>query len=276
MRALVTGASSGIGEATARHLAGLGWEVFAGARKDADLERLAAVPNITALKLDVTDAATIAAARDAVGDSLNGLVNNAGIAVSGPLEFVPLDEYRRQLEVNVIGQIAVTQAFIPALRAARGRIANISSIGGRVALPLASPYAASKFALEAITDSLRRELRPWGIHVAAIEPGAIATPIWDKGLGEADRLVEQMGSEQVEQLYGGLIERMKAEVSDFGTEGTPPNAVAKAVGHALTSKRPRTRYLVGSDAKQRAVAAKVLPDRAFDALVARQLGWTED
>ena len=273
MRALVTGASSGIGEATARHLASLGWEVFAGVRKDADAERLAGTPNVTPLKLDVTDEKSIRTATAEIGDRLDGLVNNAGIAVTGPLELLPLAEYRRQLEVNVIGQIAVTQALIPALRSTHGRIAFMSSIGGVVALPMVGPYAASKFAIEAITDSLRRELRPWRIHVAAIEPGAIATPIWDKGSAEVDRLTEEMGAENVDGLYGGIIRNMRAEVADYGTTGTPPEKVAQAVAHALTAKRPRTRYLVGGDAKQRAFAARWLPDRVFDALVARQLDW---
>ena len=178
---LVTGASTGIGEATARRMKAAGWEVFAAARKDGDLERLRG-EGLTPLKLDVTDAGSIAAAKAEVGGrKLHGLVNNAGVAVSGPIEHVPLDELRRQLEVNLVGQVAVIQAFLPNIREAKGRIVNVSSIGGRIALPLVGPYAASKVGLEAVSDSLRRELRPWGIHVSVIEPGAVVTPIWEKG-----------------------------------------------------------------------------------------------
>src|SRR5688500_10451554 len=171
---VVTGASSGIGEAPARMLAQRGLDVLAGVRKDADAERVGGLHDrVEAVKVDVADEASVAALAERVGDAgLAGLVNNAGISVSGPLEFVPLEEWRRQLEVNVIGQVAVTQALLPALRRARGRIVNIGSVGGRVAIPLLSPYNASKFALEGITDSLRRELRPLGVHVAIVEPGA--------------------------------------------------------------------------------------------------------
>jgi NAD(P)-dependent dehydrogenase (short-subunit alcohol dehydrogenase family) len=220
----------------------------------------------------VTDAESIHAAVAQLGDApLAGLVNNAGIAVAGPLEFIPIDEFRRQLDVNVVGQVAVTQAFLPALRKARGRIVNMGSIGGRVALPLLSPYNASKFAMEGITDSLRRELRPWGIHVAIVEPGAIATPIWEKSRAANEELAAGAPAE-AEQLYGKLIERIRAESARAAVEGLPPIKVAEAVAHALTAARPKTRYLVGGEAKGRARAAAVLPDRAFDALVARTLG----
>ncbi len=194
--AVVTGASSGIGEATARHLDSLGFTVFAGVRKPADAERVDAAGSerLRALELDVTDADSVAAAAEKVreataGTGLAALVNNAGIAVTAPLEFVPIDELRNQLEVNVIGQVAVTQALLPGLRAARGRIVNVSSIGGRIGLPLAGPYAASKFALEAISDSLRRELRHLGVKVVVIEPGGVKTPIWDKGTDTADAML---------------------------------------------------------------------------------------
>ena len=174
---VITGASTGIGRASALDLDSRGFRVFAGVRKDEDAERLRSErPSIEPLRIDVTDADSIAAARDRVteavdGAGLAGLVNNAGIAVPGPLEHLPIDEIRRQLEVNLIGQIAVTQAFLPLLRTARGRIVNIGSIGGRVALPLLGPYAGSKHAMEGITDSLRRELRPWGIEVSIVRPG---------------------------------------------------------------------------------------------------------
>jgi NAD(P)-dependent dehydrogenase (short-subunit alcohol dehydrogenase family) len=267
---VVTGASTGIGAVSATHLSSLGFHVFAGVRKTEDAER-AREAGLQPLTIDVIDADSIRAAAEQVGDTLAGLVNNAGIAVAGPLEFIPVEEFRRQLDVNVVGQVAVTQAFLPALRKARGRIINMGSIGGRVALPLLSPYAASKFALEAITDSLRRELRPWGIHVAIIEPAAIATPIWDKSR-EANEELARGAPPEAEQLYGKLIERIRAETAKLGQTGLPPIEVAKAVEHALTADKPKTRYLVGRAAKGRAAAAALLPDRAFDRLIARTLG----
>jgi NAD(P)-dependent dehydrogenase (short-subunit alcohol dehydrogenase family) len=272
-RVVVTGASTGIGEASARRLAGAGFHVFAGVRKETDGERLAADPSgrVEAVTLDVTDRGSIAAAAEKVGaGGLAGLVNNAGVAVSGPMEFVPIDEFRNQLEVNVVGQVAVTQAFMPALRAARGRIVNISSIGGLLALPLLGPYAASKFALEGLTDSLRRELRSSGIKVALVEPGGGRTPIWDKSGAEADRLMQDAPPE-LDERYGTLVKKIRAEAEKIGRDGAPPDAVADAVVHALTAKRPKVRYLVGSDAKSRAALARLLPDKVMDALLARAL-----
>src|SRR3954471_419193 len=184
---LVTGASSGIGRATALELARRGATVLAGVRDPADGEALG--PSVIPLRLDVTDAGHVAAAgEEAARRGLDALVNNAGIAVTGPLEYLPLDELRRQLEVNAVAQLAVTQACLPALRASRGRIVNMSSISGRMALPLYGPYAASKYALEALSDSLRLELRGTGVDVVLIEPGAIRTPIWERGIRAADAL----------------------------------------------------------------------------------------
>src|SRR5919112_3166992 len=228
---LITGASTGIGHATAKRMLAYGWDVFAGARKDEDLERLRG-EGFTPLKLDVTDPHTIAAAKDELDErGLRGLVNNAGIAVSGPIEFIPLDELRQQLEVNLVGQVAVTQAFLPNVREAKGRIVNVSSIGGRLALPLVGPYAASKFGLEAVSDSLRRELRPWGIHVALIEPGGVKTPIWDKGRAMADRVEAQMGDE-ARSRYGKLAQRIRAETEKIPERGVDPDEVAKAIEQA--------------------------------------------
>lgn len=275
---VVTGASSGIGEACARRLAAIGFEVFAGVRRPEDGERLRReVPGVTPLQLDVTDADSIAAAASAVerataGRGLAGLVNNAGIAVPAPLEHQPLDDFRHQLEVNLVGQVAVTQAFIPLLRIARGRIVNMSSIGGKVAVPLLGAYAASKFALEGLSDTLRRELRPWGIQVAVIEPGTIATPIWDKGVASGDALRAQM-SVEAERDYGPLIATVRTASEQGASSGLPPDVVAKDVAHALTAGKPRTRYLVGREAKSRALIARLVPDRVMDALVARALRW---
>ena len=272
---LVTGASTGIGEATARHLAELGFNVFAGVRKDADAERLRGA-RIEPVRIDVADDASVAAATEEIGTAvgaggLAGLVNNAGIAIAGPLEFLPIEEFTRQLDVNVVGVVRTTQAMLPLIRAARGRIVNISSIGGRVALPMVAPYNASKFAVEAISDSLRRELRPWGIQVAVIEPGAVATPIWDKSLAVADD-IRAGAPPEMEERYGAVIDKVREESMKNARDGVPPRQVAEAVAHALTAPKPRTRYLVGRDAKVRARVAAVLPDRAMDAAIGRALG----
>ena len=270
---IVTGASSGIGEACALRLARGDFDVVAGVRKDEDAERAGALhERVRPVKIDVADEASVAAAAQEVGDGpIAGLVNNAGISVTGPLEFVPLDEWRHQLEVNVIGQVAVTQAFLPGIRAAKGRIVNIGSVGGKVAAPLLSPYAGSKFAMEGITDSLRRELRPLGVHVAIVEPGAVATEIWRKGTAAAEELLENAPPE-AEAIYGKVIAAIRAQAAKATADAIPPDEVAKVVEHALTADKPRTRYPVGRDAKMRIRAAGLLPDRVFDRLVARQLG----
>jgi NAD(P)-dependent dehydrogenase (short-subunit alcohol dehydrogenase family) len=269
---LVTGASTGIGEAAAIHLRELGFDVVGGVRRDEDAERLEA-RGLRTVRLDVTDADQIAAARESIGAApLAGLVNNAGIAVAAPLEFIPVDRLRQQLEVNLIGQIAVTQAFLPALRRARGRIVNVSSIGGRVALPLVGAYNASKFGLEGASDSLRRELRGQGVEVILVQPGGVKTPIWQKGERLADEMLEDVPAEG-EQLYGRMIERLRRETAKIEQErGMEPREVAVAIGRALTTERPRTRYLVGTDAKLRARMARVLPDRVMDRLIGRALG----
>jgi len=269
---LVTGASTGIGEATVLHLATLGFDAVGAVRKDEDAERLEA-RGVRTVRIDVTDAGQIAAARDELaGTPLAGLVNNAGIAVAAPLEFLPIDRLRQQLEINLIGQAAVTQAFLPALRSTRGRIVMVSSIGGRVALPLVSPYNASKFGLEGLSDSLRRELRPHGVDVILIEPGGVKTPIWNKAEKLADDMLEDLPPE-AERVYGTMIAAVRKGTQEIANEtGSEPREVADAIGEALTSRRPRTRYLVGGDAKMRARMAKVLPDRVMDRLIGRALG----
>jgi NAD(P)-dependent dehydrogenase (short-subunit alcohol dehydrogenase family) len=272
---VVTGASTGIGEATTEHLRSLGFDVFAGVRKDEDAER-ARASGLKAVRLDVTDPGSIESARAEVeaaldGGHLAGLVNNAGVAISGPIEFISPDELTRQLDINVVGQVRVTQAFMKLLRRDRGRVVNISSIGGRIALPLVGPYAASKFALEAISDSLRREVRSQGIEVVVVEPGAIKTPIWGKGNAAADAMLADAPPE-AEQLYGDMIQALRAETVKIEEErGLPPEEVAKVVGQALTARKPKTRYLVGRDAKMRAAMAKRLPDRVMDSLIGRAL-----
>jgi NAD(P)-dependent dehydrogenase (short-subunit alcohol dehydrogenase family) len=269
---LVTGASTGIGEATVMHLRELGFSPIAAVRKDEDAERLEG-RGLRTTRIDVTDADQIAAAREALGDEpLAGLVNNAGIAVAAPLEFLPIDRLRQQLEINLIGQAAVTQAFLPALRRGRGRIVNVSSIGGRVGLPMVGAYNASKFGLEGLSDSLRRELRPHGVDVILIEPGGVKTPIWKKGEELADEMLEDVPPE-AERLYGRMIAAVRTGTQRIAREtGIEPSEVAEVIGRALTSSRPRARYLVGSDAKQRAVMAKLLPARVMDRLIGRALG----
>jgi NAD(P)-dependent dehydrogenase (short-subunit alcohol dehydrogenase family) len=270
---VITGASTGIGAACALHLDRLGFTVFAGVRKPQDgalLQRQAGA-GLIPLLLDVTDGTCIHQSQAIVSEKLGnnglyGLINNAGIAVVGPLEAVPISELRRQLEINVIGQIAVTQAFLPLIRKARGRIVNMGSIAGRGAMPLMGPYAASKFALEAMTDALRLELQQWGIEVSIVEPGAIATPIWEKSGKDAADLETSMPLE-MRSLYAAVVAAVRKVVGDAATRAIAADAVAKAVEHALTASRPKTRYLVGTDAKVRAVMIKLLPDRLSDAVL---------
>jgi len=265
---LVTGASAGIGEATARRLKAAGWDVFAAARKDEDLERLGG-EGFTPVKLDVTDQDTIAAAKAELDErGLRGLVNNAGVAVSGPMEYLPLDELRHQLEVNLVGQVAVTQAFMPNIREAKGRIVNVSSIGGRMVLPLVGPYAASKFALEAFNDSLRREVGPHGVKVACVEPGIIVTPVWAKSRATGEGLVDTMPAD-ARRRYETMLNAVRGFAERAERDGLPPEAVAEVVGHAVTARRPRTRYVVGREARVRVALGRLLPDRAMDALIRR-------
>ena len=273
MTVVVTGASTGIGAACALDCAGRGMTVFAGVRDLRAGEALAAKggPSLIPITIDVTDEPSIARSVEAVqlvvGEKgLGGLVNNAGIVVGSPLEVIPLSHLRKQLEVNVIGQIAVTQAFLPLLRRGRGRIVNMGSIAGRGTIPLLGPYSASKYALEALTDALRMELQPWGIQVSIIEPGAIATPIWEKSAKEAEGL-EASVSAEAKALYGEAVIRIREAIAQAAQRAIAPEAVVRAVHHALTAARPRTRYLVGTDAKLRAWMVKWLPDRMQDRLL---------
>lgn len=275
---MITGASTGIGKACALYLAARGFRVFAGVRKEADGAELVKIagPSLTPLLLDVTDAASIGRAveeiRQNVGETgLSGLINNAGIGVSGPLEFLPIDELRRQFEVNVFGAIALTQAVLPLLRTARGRVINMGSIGGRAAIPFGGAYAASKFALRALNDSLRNELRPWGIEVSLIEPGRIATPAWEKNRGLADRFLAA-ASPRASELYGAALRRFEEFSWKSGQSSIPSEVVAKVVLQALTVPRPRTHYLVGLDAEAQAILTALLPARVLDFVVTRLMG----
>jgi short-subunit dehydrogenase len=272
---VITGASTGIGAACALHLDRLGFAVFAGVRKSEDGVALqkAGSDRLVPLELDVTDLTTIQKSHAVVLEAtkkrgLFGLINNAGIAVVGPLEAVPISDLRQQLEVNVIGQVAVTQEFLPLVRQARGRIVNMGSIAGLSTMPLMGPYSASKFALEAITDALRLEVQQWGIHVAIIEPGAIATPIWNKSTIEAAEREAAIETE-LRTLYKPVVAAVRKVVGEASKRAISSDAVAKVVEEALTAPTPKTRYLVGTDAKLRALMVKLLPDRISD----RMLTW---
>ncbi len=271
---LISGASKGIGRATALHLDAKGFTVIAGVRKKEDAESLrsAASGRLKSVILDITNRDQILEAarmvKDIVGAAgLDGLVNNAGIAVPAPLEFIPIDEFRRQIEVNLIGQLALTQALVELLRTAKGRIINISSVGGRISGPMLGAYHASKFAIEALTDTLRQELAPWHIRVASIEPGAVATPIWEAGAKTADLLMGRM-PDRARELYGQAISRTRAGAESAARRGIPPEQVARVVEEALTARRPRTRYPVGRDGKLGARLLARLPDRLRDRLLA--------
>ena len=266
-QALVTGASSGIGLASAIRLVRAGWHVRGGVRSDEAAAALAE-HGVVPVRLDVTDADQIAAAAAEIGPELDGLVDNAGIAIAAPLELVPLDELRRQLEVNVVGQVAVLQAVLPALRRATGRVVLMGSVGGRSALPFLGPYAASKHALEALADVLRVELAPWGIAVSIVEPASVKTPIWTKGAETADSMRDSVTPERM-SLYAERIQRFRQVALSRGP-GIDPDVVAKVVEHALTASRPKARYLVGRDAHLRALVER-LPTRLRDRVLARAL-----
>jgi NAD(P)-dependent dehydrogenase (short-subunit alcohol dehydrogenase family) len=279
---VVTGASTGIGRATALLLDAEGYRVFAGVRKEADARELSqeGSDRLTPLTIDVTEADQIESARQqvtaALGDQgLVGLVNNAGVGGGGPIEFMALDELRNTLEVNLIGQVAVTQAFLPLIRKAQGTIVFIASIGGRVASPFMSPYNTSKFAIEALGESLRHELRPWEIDVAVVEPGSIDTQIWSKGNEQIRERVEEM-PEDARRLYGRQLRRFGEVINETASRGIPPEKVAVAVHDAISSENPKHRYLVGADAKIGARLKGTLPDRTFAKLAARRMKMPTD
>ena len=272
---LVTGAAKGIGRACALRLART-FRVYAGVRSPADGAALVAEAgaNVSPVVFDVTDQQALHAAAEFItadlsGALLRGIVNNAGIAVAGPIEFVPIAELRRQFEVNVLGPIAVAQAMLPLLRKSHGRIVNIGSIAGRSAMPMTGPYSASKFALEALSDSLRVELLPAGVDVIVIEPGMIATPIWQTSVKAADKVIDQLPPE-ADEYYGRIIRAVRERALGGDVHGLPPDVVARVVEDALTARKPKTRYVIGRDARVRLVL-QMLPDRWRDRLIARRL-----
>lgn len=277
---VITGTSSGIGKAAALALAEKGFDVFAGIRRKSDGEalRAASAGRVSPVIIDITNpeliAAAVAQVEEATGDAgLAGLVNNAGIGAPWPMELVPLEEFRRHLEVNVTGQLAVTQAFLPMVKRARGRIVNVGSEGGRFTLPFMGPVTAAKHALVSVNDALRMELRPWGVHVTLIEPGPTKSDAPGKLVASGRRAISESFSDVGRAVYGETfgqaIERIAA---GHGRQGSPPEAIARTVVQAMTDRHPRTRYPAGGHAKARIRLARVTPDRALDALFSRMLG----
>lgn len=272
---VVTGTSTGIGAACVEYLADEGFAVFAGVRNEADGATLQKNrPTVTPLLLDITDAGMIASAAatvaKAVGDrGLAGLVNNAGIVKPGPLEFQPMADFRAQLETNLFGHVAVTQAFLPLIRKGNGRLVNVGSIGGRLVLPLHGAYSASKFAMEAVSDAFRLELREWDIHVSLVDPGGSKSAIFGKTLAAIDEMEEGLHDRGI-VIYDGQIASVRALVEKTADDAAPADDVAKAVVNALTAKRPKARYLAGKGAKAIAVLAKTLPSHLKDLAVSHE------
>ena len=273
---VVTGASTGIGWACVKVLVAGGFHVFGSIRKQGDAEKLSKEfgASFTSLIFDVTDETAVAAGARKVeaaleGATLFGLVNNAGIAVPGPLLYLKVDDFKHQLEVNLTGQLIVTQAFAPLLgsdrarKGAPGRIVMISSVGGKNALPFVGPYAASKFALEGLSESLRRELIVFGIDVVVVAPGAVATPIWDKSDVDV--------TPYANTPYASALDKMKTYMISLGRKGLPPDRIGEAVKTALTAAKPKTRYTVAPNPIQQLMTA-MLPKRTVDNLIARRLG----
>jgi NAD(P)-dependent dehydrogenase (short-subunit alcohol dehydrogenase family) len=276
---VVTGASSGIGRAAAMKLARSGFCVFAGVRKEEDaeaLEETAPAGRLKPLFIDVTEEHLVASAACAVeeavgGEGIAGLVNNAGIGEAWPLEYVPLEEFRSQFEVNVFGHLTVTQAFLPLIRAATGRIVNVGSVGGRITMPFGGTLSAPRRALVAVNDALRMELYPWGIHVALIEGGTISTRAVDKLEAAAEATIEGLPAAG-RARYAGSYRTAVAHAVARTRAGSPPELVADAIFRALTEPTPKTRYPVGADARVLLALSEVLPDRLLDRLRFRIFG----
>ena len=269
---IVTGASTGIGEAIAIHLAGLGYRVLAGVRNPADAERMSAIDGIEAVTVDVTDEAQIAALVEFVDETepngLYALVNNAGVGMLGPVESLPVEQWRWVMDVNVIGTVAMTRAFLPSLLRRGGRVVNIGSGGGRVAFPLFGPYAASKFAMEAFTDVLRREIAPHGVKVVCVQPGVVSTPIYAKSLPSSYERTEGLAPD-VAARYQRLLDSAHSSAEQAREEAPPASIVAPAVAKALGSRQPRTRYVVGWDSRTAVLSARFMPDRFMDFVIRR-------
>jgi NAD(P)-dependent dehydrogenase (short-subunit alcohol dehydrogenase family) len=267
---VVTGASTGMGAATAKELAGRGFHVLAGVRREIDADALRG-DGIEPLILDITVESDVAAvanrvAADPRGRPLRALINNAGIAVNAPVEALPIAEWRRQFEVNLFGHVAMIQALMPSLLRSSGTVVNISSVGGKVALPTYPAYAGTKFALEALSDSMRREVNHLGVKVVVVEPGAVKTEMAQRGVATAERLKAGMTADQLER-YGDLIDAMSNLARSFDTDGVPAERAAKVIANAATAPRPRTRYTIGRDAAILARLSRVVSDRFLDRVV---------
>jgi NAD(P)-dependent dehydrogenase (short-subunit alcohol dehydrogenase family) len=273
---LITGAARGIGRATALRLASQGWQVYAGVRNQADgadLQREARMGELLPVPLDVTDADQLAGLDAALPQRLDAVLNDAGIVVDGPIEAVTPDDLRRQLDVNVVGQAAVTQAVLPRIRASRGRIVFVSSLSGRVATPFMGAYSASKFALEALADALRIEMRPWGIKVILVEPSSTVTDLWKKALDTLDGTEARLRPEHRE-LYSEQFAGLRKSTKLIQKQAVPVGDVVAVIERALTARRPRPRYPVGVASKVQLVASAVLPTAISDAALARIAGPT--
>jgi NAD(P)-dependent dehydrogenase (short-subunit alcohol dehydrogenase family) len=271
---VVTGASTGIGAATARELAKRGFHVLAGVRRSIDADALRAT-NLEPIMLDITSEAEIAALVKRIADDperrpLRALVNNAGIEVNAPVEVLPLSEWRRMFEVNLFGQVAMTQALLPALIESRGTVVNISSVGGKVAMAGYGPYASSKFALEAVSDALRREVAPLGVKVIVVEPGAVKSEMSRRVGANAERIISGMTTEQ-RGRYAPLMHSMVSQAQSYISKALPAEEAGRVIADAITSRRPRTRYTVGRDAAIVLRLARWLSDRMLDRVLARSL-----
>jgi len=268
---LVTGASRGIGKAVTLHLAAVGWDVIAGVRRPEDAAVLEATAGVTPVILDITDPEQVAALDEVLPARLNAVVNNAGVVVGGPLESVSPDDLRRQLDVNVVGQLAVSQAALPRLRESRGRIVFVSSVNGRVAAPMLGPYCASKFALEAAADALRMELRPWRIRVSVVEPAQTATDMWDSAEQTADDMEASMSPGQ-RVLYAKHIAGFRKMIPTSRKMAVPADKVAQVVESALTDRRSKARYAVGVGPRLQMAVANALPSAVSDVVLRKAFG----
>jgi NAD(P)-dependent dehydrogenase (short-subunit alcohol dehydrogenase family) len=271
---LISGASTGMGAATARELAGRGYHVLAGVRRTIDADALRA-PNLEPVILDITNADQIDAvagriAADPARRPLRAVINNAGIAINAPVEQLPMEQWRRQFEVNFFGHIAVTKAVLPALHASSGRIVNISSIGGKIAMPTYGAYAGAKFALEAMSDALRRELAPHGVQVVVVEPGGVRTEMTGHGVERANDTLAAMSPAE-RNRYGPLLQAIINQATAFTTSGLPAEAAGRIIAHAATARRPRSRYTIGRDAAILTRLSRILSDRVFDRILAANL-----
>ena len=272
---LVTGASTGIGYACVETLAEAGFIVYAGVRGEDAAQRVCALHgNVRPLLLDVTMREQISAAAESIradGVPLHAVVNNAGIAVAGPLEYIPIDEFRRQFETNVFGALAVTQAMLPLLRqSGNGRIVFMSSVSGQIAPPFVGPYASSKFALEALADALRMELHRFGMHVSVVQPGNVRTPIWQKGRDAKDALIASMPQEAIAH-YGAAVDAIVRVTEHEERTGIEPSIVAQAVLHALSAAKPKARYPVGNPPAWQRRFAALLPERLRDRMILKTI-----